>query len=209
MQQVGRGYSNLEYDLVEGRRGSRHVHAEALLTRLTGAEAAVVTNNNAAATLLILSAIAAGREVVVSRGELVEIGGGFRVPDIMVQSGAVLREVGTTNRTRVADYRAAIGARTALLLRVHPSNFRIEGFTERPALARSGRGRAGIERSPRRRSRQRLPDRRPGGRADGPGVGCRRRRSRVLQRRQAARRPAGRHRRRPPRRSSNACAVIR
>jgi L-seryl-tRNA(Ser) seleniumtransferase len=134
MQQVAQGYSNLEYDLDQGRRGSRTVHAEALLTTLTGAQAAVVVNNNAAATLLILAALAAGREVVVSRGELVEIGGGFRVPDVMAQSGAVLREVGTTNRTRIADYRAAIGPRTALLLRVHPSNFRIEGFTERPSL---------------------------------------------------------------------------
>lgn len=128
------GYSNLEYDLHAGRRGSRSVHAASILTTLTGAEAAAVVNNNAAATMLILAAIAAGREVVISRGELVEIGGGFRVPDVMTQSGAVLREVGTTNRTRVADYRAAIGPRTAMLLRVHPSNFRIEGFTERPAL---------------------------------------------------------------------------
>ncbi len=135
VQQIARGYSNLEYDLGEGRRGSRTIHAESLLTRLTGAEAAVVANNNAAATLLILASLAAGREVVVSRGELVEIGGGFRVPDVMAQSGAVLREVGTTNRTRVADYRAVLGPRTALLLRVHPSNFRIEGFTERPPLA--------------------------------------------------------------------------
>lgn len=131
---VARGYCNLEYDLDEGRRGSRAVHAEALLTALTGAEAAVVVNNNAAAAMLILSALGSGREVVISRGELVEIGGGFRVPDVMSQSGAVLREVGTTNRTRIADYQAAIGPRTALLLRVHPSNFRIEGFTERPSL---------------------------------------------------------------------------
>ena len=129
------GYSNLEYDLAAGTRGRRDAHAERLLCRLTGAEAAVVVNNNAAATLLTLAALAAGREVIISRGELVEIGGGFRVPDVLVQSGAILREVGTTNRTRAADYAAAISDRTALLLRVHPSNFRIEGFTERPSLA--------------------------------------------------------------------------
>jgi L-seryl-tRNA(Ser) seleniumtransferase len=135
VQDVCAGYSNLEYDIARGRRGSRAIHAESILTALTGAEAAVVVNNNAAATLLILAALGAGREVVISRGELVEIGGGFRVPDVMAQSGALLREVGTTNRTRVADYRAAIGPRTSMLLRVHPSNFRIEGFTERPSLA--------------------------------------------------------------------------
>jgi L-seryl-tRNA(Ser) seleniumtransferase len=128
------GYTNLEYDLAAGARGKRDVHAERLLCRLTGAEAAVVVNNNAAATLLVLAALAVGREVVISRGELVEIGGGFRVPDVLAQSGAILREVGTTNRTRAADYAAAIGDRTALLLRVHPSNFRIEGFTQRPSL---------------------------------------------------------------------------
>jgi L-seryl-tRNA(Ser) seleniumtransferase len=132
---IAQGYSNLEYDVAQGSRGSRSVHAEHLLTALCGAEAALVVNNNAAATMLILAGLAAGREVIVSRGELVEIGGGFRVPDVMAQSGAVLREVGTTNRTRVADYRAAIGPKTAAILRVHPSNFRIEGFTERPALA--------------------------------------------------------------------------
>ena len=130
---VTAGYTNLEYDLTAGRRGSRTVHAATLLARLTGAEAAVVVNNNAAAVLLALAALAAGREVVISRGELVEIGGGFRVPDVLRQSGALLREVGTTNRTRAADYAAAIGDRTAVLLRVHPSNFRMEGFTERPA----------------------------------------------------------------------------
>ena len=131
---VARGYSSLEYDVGSGARGRRDVHAEALLCRLTGAEAAVVVNNNAAATMLMLAALAAGREVIVSRGELVEIGGGFRVPDVMAQSGAILREVGTTNKTRSADYAAAISDRTGLILRVHPSNFRIEGFTERPRL---------------------------------------------------------------------------
>lgn len=132
---IAAGYSNLEYDLAEGTRGSRTVHAESLLTTLTGAEAAVVVNNNAAALLLILTALANGREVVISRGELVEIGGGFRVPDVMRQSGATLREVGTTNRTRTNDYTATVSKATALFLRVHPSNFRIEGFTERPSLA--------------------------------------------------------------------------
>ena len=135
LREVAGGYSNLEYDLASGGRGARDVHAEALLRRLLGVEAAVVVNNNAAATLLVLAALAAGREVIVSRGELVEIGGGFRVPDVMAQSGALLREVGTTNKTRVDDYRAAITERTALILRVHRSNFRIEGFTEQPTLA--------------------------------------------------------------------------
>jgi L-seryl-tRNA(Ser) seleniumtransferase len=132
--EIATGYSNLEFDLAEGRRGARDTHAERLLCRLTGAEAAVITNNNAAATMLLLAALTHGREVIISRGELVEIGGGFRVPDVMAQSGAILREVGTTNRTRAADYAAAISDRTGLILRVHPSNFRIEGFTERPAL---------------------------------------------------------------------------
>ena len=132
---LARGYSNLEYDLEKGARGSRTVHAESLITAITGAEAALVVNNNAAAIMLILSGLASGREVVISRGELVEIGGGFRVPDVMRQSGAVLREVGTTNRTRITDYAASISPATAMLLRVHPSNFRIEGFTERPSLA--------------------------------------------------------------------------
>ena len=132
--EIAAGYSNLEYDLDAGARSRRDVHAERLICRLTGAEAACVVNNNAAATLITLAALAAGREAVVSRGELVEIGGGFRVPEVMVQSGVVLREVGTTNRTRASDYAAAIGDRTAVILRVHPSNFRIEGFTERPTV---------------------------------------------------------------------------
>lgn len=131
---IATGYSTLEYDLANGSRGRRDTHAEALLCRLTGAEAAVVVNNNAAATMIVLAALAAGREVIVSRGELVEIGGGFRVPDVMAQSGAILREVGTTNKTRVSDYAASVNERTALILRVHPSNFRIEGFTARPPL---------------------------------------------------------------------------
>ncbi len=129
------GYATLEYDVTRGVRGSRAVHAEGLLTALTGAEAAVVVNNNAAALLLVLGALAKGREVLISRGELVEIGGGFRVPDVMTQSGAMLREVGTTNRTRLSDFTVAFGPATAMVLRVHPSNFRIEGFTEQPALA--------------------------------------------------------------------------
>ena len=132
--EVARGYSSLEYDLARGARGRRDVHAEALLCRLTGADAAVVVNNNAAATMIVLAALATGREVIVSRGELVEIGGGFRIPDVMAQSGAILREVGTTNKTRGSDVAAAISEKTALILRVHPSNFRIEGFTERPSL---------------------------------------------------------------------------
>ncbi|HLY30197.1 MAG TPA: L-seryl-tRNA(Sec) selenium transferase [Ktedonobacterales bacterium] len=132
---VAEGYSTLEYDLAAGERGSRQSHTRALLRELTSAEDALVVNNNAAATLVALTALAAGREVIVSRGELVEIGGGFRVPDVMRQSGARLVEVGTTNRTRLADYAAAITDETAALLSVHPSNFRIVGFTESPALA--------------------------------------------------------------------------
>ena len=135
MRRVGLGYSNLEFDLDTGQRGSRHDHLDAALRDATGAEAGLATNNTAAGLTLALAALATGREVIVSRGELVEIGGGFRIPDILRGSGARLREVGTTNRTRVADYAAAISDRTAAILRVHPSNFRMDGFTERPDLA--------------------------------------------------------------------------
>lgn len=141
---VARGYSNLELDLDSGDRGRRTAGTAALLRRLTGAEAAAVVNNNAAATVLALRALAAGREAVVSRGQLIEIGGGFRLPEVFAVSGARLVEVGTTNRTRLADYERAIGPDTAVLLRVHPSNYRVVGFTESvgiAALAALGRAR--------------------------------------------------------------------
>jgi L-seryl-tRNA(Ser) seleniumtransferase len=127
-------YNNLEYDLEAGARGKRDVHTAHLLERLTGAESAIVVNNCAAAVLLVLAALAKGGEVLVSRGELIEIGDGFRIPEIMAESGAALREIGTTNRTRIADYERAINENTLLLLRVHPSNFQITGFAEKPTL---------------------------------------------------------------------------
>ena len=128
-------YSNLEYDLTAGARGKRDVHTSRLIERLSGAESAIVVNNCAAAVLLTLAALARGGEVIVSRGELIEIGDGFRIPEIMEQSGAVLREVGTTNRTRIADYENAVNEKTRVLLRVHPSNFKVTGFTEKPEVA--------------------------------------------------------------------------
>ena len=135
MTEVARGYSNLEYDLQAGERGSRHAHPERLLQFLTGAEAAIVVNNNASAVLLALAAIAGGREVIVSRGEAVEIGGRFRIPDVLRQSGAILVEVGTTNRTYASDYADAITENTGALLRVHRSNFAVIGFTSTPEAA--------------------------------------------------------------------------
>ncbi len=131
---AGRGYSNLELDLAEGVRGSRQDHVAAVLRKLTGAEGALVVNNNAAAMLLALAALAEGRDVLVSRGELIEIGDGFRIPDVLARSGARLVEVGTTNRTRAADYERAATEQTALVLRVHQSNFRVVGFSEQPTV---------------------------------------------------------------------------
>lgn len=135
MQEIASGYCTLEYDLPAGQRGHRDLHAEALLTRLSGGEAALVVNNNAAAVLLALSALARRRRVIIGRGQLIEIGGGFRIPDIMAQSGARVVEIGTTNRTHLSDYATALDEPTALILRAHPSNFRILGFTSEPTMA--------------------------------------------------------------------------
>lgn len=137
-RRIAEGYSNLEYDLGAGERGSRYSHVSGLLARLTGAEAALVVNNNASAVLLALASLARGKQVLVSRGEAVEIGGGFRIPDVMRQSGAKLVEVGTTNRTYARDYEEQITPQTALLLRVHSSNFRVVGFTHTPELVELG-----------------------------------------------------------------------
>jgi L-seryl-tRNA(Ser) seleniumtransferase len=135
MSDVASNYSNLEYDISTGKRGSRLIHAESVLQKLTGAEAALVVNNCASAVLLILSALANKKRVVIARSQLVEIGGGFRIPDVMKQSGAKLVEVGTTNKIRVSDYESAFEEPTAIVMRAHRSNFKIVGFTEEPALA--------------------------------------------------------------------------
>ena len=135
IQEIATGYSNLEYDLQAGQRGHRDLHFQGTISGLLGSEAATVCNNNAAAVLLILNTLAQGKEVLVSRGELVEIGGSFRIPAIMERSGAILKEVGTTNKTKISDYRDALNEKTALILRVHPSNYKIVGFTHRPQIS--------------------------------------------------------------------------
>lgn len=135
INKIASSYCNLEYDLATGKRGHRDQHCEELLKKLLGCEAAVVVNNNAAAVMLVLDELASGGEAIISRGELIEIGGAFRIPDVMKKSGAVLREVGTTNRTRLSDYETAINENTKVILRVHPSNYRISGFTEKPNLS--------------------------------------------------------------------------
>ena len=146
LAEVASHYSNLEYDLGRGERGHRESHCQELIARLTASESAIVANNNAAAVLIVLNTLAEGGEVIVSRGELIEIGGSFRIPEVMEKSGARLREVGTTNRTRIRDYERAINENTRLIMRVHPSNYRIVGFTERPSAEEIARlaARAGL-----------------------------------------------------------------
>ena len=195
------GYSTLEWDAASGGRGDRSAHLREHLCALTGAEDAVAVNTNAGAVLLALVAICAPGDALVSRGQLVEIGGGFRVPDILAASGCRLVEVGTTNRTRIADYEGAAGDRTRAILRVHPSNFRQVGFTEEAALAELDRprrpARPGGDRRPRQRVAGAPGD--PRRRARRPGERRGRRGPGLLQRRQAARRtPGGDHRRHAP-----------
>ena len=188
MTAVAAGYSDLEYNLERGERGSRLDAVEDLLKRVTGAEAAFVVNNNAGATLLALSALASGKGALISRGQLVEIGGGFRVPDVMEQSGAKLIEVGTTNRTHRRDYEMALVTKdVAAIVRAHSSNFRTIGFTTEVPLVRTGRTRQLEEHPADRRSRQRGAARygavRFGARTDGAGIGGGGRARHLLQRR--------------------------
>ena len=201
-EEAAAGYSNLEFDLESGRRGSRQARLESLLRQITGAEAALAVNNNASAVLLGLLALAAGREVIVSRAEAVEIGGGFRVPDVLRQSGATLRDVGTTNRTYLRDYEEATTADTAAYLKVHASNFRVEGFTaevDAQELAELG-DRLGVAALHDVGSRQPAAHRAVwiGPRTDAAGERARRHGAGLLLWRQAAGRPAGGYHSRPP-----------
>ncbi len=201
--QIAGGYSNLEFDLESGERGSRYARARNLIRETTGAEDGLVVNNCAAAMLLILQTLAAGREVIVARNQLVEIGGGFRLPDVLERSGATLVEVGTTNRVRLSDYEHAISPRTAMFLRSHASNYRIEGFVEDVAVERACDSRPARRRSGRRRSRQwcarRFARFWSRARADRPRSNSRRLRARGIFRRQAAWWAASGHHRRPQR----------
>ena len=208
---VASSYSNLEYDLERGARGNRESHAEARLRELLGVESTVVVNNCAAAVVLAVNTLAEGREVLVSRGELVEIGGSFRIPDVLRKGGARMREVGTTNRTRVADFRAALSPETGLILKVHPSNFRIVGFTEAPSIEELAElaAEAGVPLMEDQGSG--LMDALPGAlapEADVPAALARGRRRRGVQRRQAPRGTPGRAPRRAARPWSSPCAAI-
>ncbi len=204
LDEAVRGFCTLALDIDSGKRGQRDAHVAGLLRELTGAEAATICNNNSAATILVLNSLARGKEVIVSRGQLVEIGGSFRMPEVMAMSGAVMREVGTTNKTHLRDYADAIGPDTGAILRVHHSNYRILGFHSEPGieeLAELGRQRGIPVVDDHRKRRPRRPEGlRPGERAAGPGQHRGRCGRGLLQRRQAHRRPAVGNHRRPGRR---------